>query len=295
MTARAPRVALRSLRAALLARARCSRVSVAGARPGRRARTRRRTPRSRRRSASSTTTPACWTRPPRAKLEAFLDQVKKKTGAEFAVLIVRTTAPADPDRVQGAGVRALGHRRRGRGQRPADAGGARGARRCASRPATGSRARCPTGSSRASSASEMAPALPRGRLRRRHHAGVLACAAAHRGREGRDAGVERPRAALRGSRSGAACRWCGAAHHHRGVLRSSSAASVGRGGAGGWYGRRRSRRRGSAAGAAGAAASAVAVRWRRRVRRLRRRLERRWRRRSAVFGGGSSGGGGGGA
>jgi uncharacterized protein len=32
----------------------------------------------------------------RAKLEAFLDQVEKKTGAEFAVLTVRTTAPLDP-------------------------------------------------------------------------------------------------------------------------------------------------------------------------------------------------------
>ena len=34
--------------------------------------------------------------PARAKLEAFLDQVKQKTGAEFAVLIVKTTAPLDP-------------------------------------------------------------------------------------------------------------------------------------------------------------------------------------------------------
>src|SRR5262245_685946 len=32
----------------------------------------------------------------RAKLEAFLDQLKQKTGAEFAVLIVPTTAPAVP-------------------------------------------------------------------------------------------------------------------------------------------------------------------------------------------------------
>lgn len=32
----------------------------------------------------------------RAKLEAFLDQVKRRTGAEFAVLTVRTTAPLDP-------------------------------------------------------------------------------------------------------------------------------------------------------------------------------------------------------
>jgi len=32
----------------------------------------------------------------RAKLEAFLDQVQKKTGAQFAVLTVPTTAPADP-------------------------------------------------------------------------------------------------------------------------------------------------------------------------------------------------------
>ncbi len=32
----------------------------------------------------------------RAKLEAFLDQLKRKTGAEFAVLTVRTTAPLDP-------------------------------------------------------------------------------------------------------------------------------------------------------------------------------------------------------
>jgi uncharacterized protein len=32
----------------------------------------------------------------RAKLESFLDQVKVKTGAEFAVLTVQTTAPLDP-------------------------------------------------------------------------------------------------------------------------------------------------------------------------------------------------------
>lgn len=32
-----------------------------------------------------------------ARLEAFLDQLKNKTGAEFAVLVVRSTAPADPD------------------------------------------------------------------------------------------------------------------------------------------------------------------------------------------------------
>jgi uncharacterized protein len=32
----------------------------------------------------------------RAKLEAFLDQVKRKTGVEFAVLTVATTAPMDP-------------------------------------------------------------------------------------------------------------------------------------------------------------------------------------------------------
>jgi uncharacterized protein len=32
----------------------------------------------------------------RAKLEAFLDQLQKKTGAEFAVLTVKTTAPLDP-------------------------------------------------------------------------------------------------------------------------------------------------------------------------------------------------------
>jgi uncharacterized protein len=32
----------------------------------------------------------------RAKLEAFLDQVQQKTGAEFAVLTVKTTAPLDP-------------------------------------------------------------------------------------------------------------------------------------------------------------------------------------------------------
>jgi len=35
--------------------------------------------------------------PTRAKLEAFLDQVKEKTGAEFAVLTVTTTAPLTPD------------------------------------------------------------------------------------------------------------------------------------------------------------------------------------------------------
>lgn len=34
--------------------------------------------------------------PTRAKLEGFLDQVKKKTGADFAVLTVRTTAPLSP-------------------------------------------------------------------------------------------------------------------------------------------------------------------------------------------------------
>lgn len=32
----------------------------------------------------------------RARLEAFLDQVKRKTGVEFAVLTVRTTAPLSP-------------------------------------------------------------------------------------------------------------------------------------------------------------------------------------------------------
>jgi uncharacterized protein len=35
--------------------------------------------------------------PTRARLEAFLDQVKQKTGAEFAVLTVQTTAPMTPD------------------------------------------------------------------------------------------------------------------------------------------------------------------------------------------------------
>lgn len=34
--------------------------------------------------------------PARAKLEGFLDQVQKKTGAEFAVLIVRSTEPLTP-------------------------------------------------------------------------------------------------------------------------------------------------------------------------------------------------------
>jgi uncharacterized protein len=34
--------------------------------------------------------------PTRAKLEGFLDQVKKKTGADFAVLTVPTTAPLSP-------------------------------------------------------------------------------------------------------------------------------------------------------------------------------------------------------
>lgn len=34
--------------------------------------------------------------PTRAKLEGFLDQVKKKTGADFAVLTVQTTAPLSP-------------------------------------------------------------------------------------------------------------------------------------------------------------------------------------------------------
>lgn len=32
----------------------------------------------------------------RARLEAFLDQVRRKTGAEFAVLVVRSTEPLDP-------------------------------------------------------------------------------------------------------------------------------------------------------------------------------------------------------
>ena len=32
----------------------------------------------------------------RARLEAFLDQVKRKTDVQFAVLVLRTTAPADP-------------------------------------------------------------------------------------------------------------------------------------------------------------------------------------------------------
>jgi uncharacterized protein len=35
--------------------------------------------------------------PARAKLEAFLDQLHKKTGAEFAILTVRSTAPEAPD------------------------------------------------------------------------------------------------------------------------------------------------------------------------------------------------------
>jgi uncharacterized protein len=34
--------------------------------------------------------------PSRAKLESFLDQVQRKTGAEFAVLTVKTTAPDEP-------------------------------------------------------------------------------------------------------------------------------------------------------------------------------------------------------
>jgi uncharacterized protein len=32
----------------------------------------------------------------RARLESFLDQVKRKTGVQFAVLVVKTTAPLDP-------------------------------------------------------------------------------------------------------------------------------------------------------------------------------------------------------
>ncbi len=36
------------------------------------------------------------TEPERAKLEAFLDQVEKKTGAELGVLVVPTTAPLEP-------------------------------------------------------------------------------------------------------------------------------------------------------------------------------------------------------
>ena len=39
---------------------------------------------------------AVMSEPERAKLEAFLDQVKQKTGVEFAVLTVRTTAPLSP-------------------------------------------------------------------------------------------------------------------------------------------------------------------------------------------------------
>ena len=35
--------------------------------------------------------------PTAAKLEAFLDQLRRKTGAEFAVLVVRSTAPLDPN------------------------------------------------------------------------------------------------------------------------------------------------------------------------------------------------------
>jgi uncharacterized protein len=35
--------------------------------------------------------------PTRARLEAFLDQVRRKTGAEFAILAVPTTAPLTPD------------------------------------------------------------------------------------------------------------------------------------------------------------------------------------------------------
>jgi uncharacterized protein len=42
----------------------------------------------------------------RAKLEAFLDQVKRKTGVEFAVLIMPTTAPGLT--IQGARVQELG-------------------------------------------------------------------------------------------------------------------------------------------------------------------------------------------
>jgi len=34
--------------------------------------------------------------PARARLEAFLDQLKQKTGVQFAVLTLRTTAPLDP-------------------------------------------------------------------------------------------------------------------------------------------------------------------------------------------------------
>jgi uncharacterized protein len=34
--------------------------------------------------------------PSRAQLESFLDQVEKKTGAQFAVLVVQTTAPLEP-------------------------------------------------------------------------------------------------------------------------------------------------------------------------------------------------------
>ncbi len=34
--------------------------------------------------------------PARARLEAFLDQLQRKTGAQFAVLTVKTTAPLDP-------------------------------------------------------------------------------------------------------------------------------------------------------------------------------------------------------
>lgn len=44
----------------------------------------------------------------RAKLEAFLDQVHRKTGAEFAVLIMPSTAPVDPSEYKVAVFKAWG-------------------------------------------------------------------------------------------------------------------------------------------------------------------------------------------
>lgn len=52
--------------------------------------------------------------PTRAKLEAFLEQLRKKTGAEFAILIMPSTAPASPSEYKVAVFQRWGIGRRGR-------------------------------------------------------------------------------------------------------------------------------------------------------------------------------------
>ena len=51
--------------------------------------------------------------PTRAKLEAFLDQLRRKTGAEFAILIMPSTAPASPSEYKVAVFQRWGIGRRG--------------------------------------------------------------------------------------------------------------------------------------------------------------------------------------